>query len=81
MEGSPKTTQPDVTGDCSLSYQMAELFATSKQLISHHIANILKERELYADSVVKDFLTTAADGKNDVTGECPLSYTSIYKNV
>ena len=26
--------------------QMAELFATSKQLISHHIANILKDREL-----------------------------------
>ena len=29
-----------------------------------HIANILKEKELYKDSVVKEFLTTAADGKN-----------------
>ena len=44
--------------------QMAELFATSKQLISHHIANILKERELSEISVVKQYLTTAADGKN-----------------
>ena len=44
--------------------QMAELFATSKQNISMHIANILKEKELYKDSVVKEFLTTAADGKN-----------------
>jgi hypothetical protein len=44
--------------------QMAELFATSKQLISHHIANILKERELNKISVVKQYLTTAADGKN-----------------
>jgi len=44
--------------------QMAELFATSKQLISHHIANILKERELSKISVVKQYLTTAADGKN-----------------
>ena len=44
--------------------QMAELFATSKQLISHHIANILKERELNEFSVVKQYLTTAADGKN-----------------
>ena len=44
--------------------QMAELFATSKQLISHHIANILKERELNEISVVKQYLTTAADGKN-----------------
>ena len=61
--------------------QMAELFATSKQLISHHIANILKDIELDGFSVVKQYLTTAADGKNDVTGECPLSYTSIYKNV
>ena len=44
--------------------QMAELFATSKQLISHHIANILKERELNEMPVVKQYLTTAADGKN-----------------
>jgi hypothetical protein len=44
--------------------QMAELFATSKPNISMHIANILKEKELYKNSVVKEFLTTAADGKN-----------------
>ena len=44
--------------------QMAELFATSKQLISHHIANILKENELDKISVVKQYFTTAADGKN-----------------
>ena len=44
--------------------QMAELFATSKQTISHHIINILKEKELNEISVVKQYLTTAADGKN-----------------
>lgn len=44
--------------------QMAELFATSKPNISMHIANILKEKELKEISVVKKFLTTAADGKN-----------------
>ena len=44
--------------------QMAELFATSKPNISMHISNILKERELDKSLVVKDFLTTAADGKN-----------------
>lgn len=44
--------------------QMAELFATSKPNVSIHIANILKEKELNKESVVKDFLTTAADGKN-----------------
>ena len=43
--------------------QMAELFQTTKQNISYHINNIFKEGELNADSVVKDFLTTAADGK------------------
>jgi len=43
---------------------MAELFATSKQVISHHILNIPKENELNEISVVKKFLTTAADGKN-----------------
>ena len=44
--------------------QMAELFATSKPNISMHIANILKEKDLYKDSVVKQFLTTASDGKD-----------------
>lgn len=43
--------------------QMAELFATSKQNISLHIANILKEQELNDSSVIKEYLTTAADGK------------------
>ncbi len=43
--------------------QMAELFATSKQNVSLHIKNILKDKELDADSVVKDYLITAADGK------------------
>jgi hypothetical protein len=43
--------------------QMAELFQTTKQNISYHINNIFKEGELNVDSVVKDFLTTAADGK------------------
>lgn len=42
---------------------MAELFATSKQNVSLHIENMLKDKELAADSVVKDYLTTAAGGK------------------
>lgn len=44
--------------------QMAELFATSKQNVSLHINSILKDRELDAISVVKEYLTTAADGKS-----------------
>jgi len=44
--------------------QLAELFDTSKQNISLHIINILKENELDENSVVKDYLTTAVDGKN-----------------
>lgn len=44
--------------------EIAELFATSKQNASLHIANILKEGELEAASVVKESLTTAADGKS-----------------
>lgn len=43
---------------------MAELFATSKQTISYHVINILKENELTESSVVKEYLTTAADGKS-----------------
>lgn len=44
--------------------QMAELFATSKQNIGQHISNILAENELDENSVVKNFFTTASDGKN-----------------
>ena len=43
--------------------QLAELFQTSKQNVSLHTNNIFKEKELSPDSVVKDSLTTAADGK------------------
>ncbi len=43
--------------------QLAELFDTSVPNISMHISNILKEKELSENSVVKDYLTTAADGK------------------
>jgi hypothetical protein len=42
--------------------QMAELFAVSKPNISMLIAKIFAEKEL-DDSVVKSYLTTAADGK------------------
>lgn len=44
--------------------QLSELFATSVPNISTHISNILKEKELDRDSVVKDYLTTATDGKD-----------------
>lgn len=40
--------------------QIAELFGTSKQTISHHILNILKEGELPQNSVVKNYMTTAS---------------------
>lgn len=42
---------------------MAELFATTKQNISLHIKNIFEEGELNIGSVVKEYLTTANDGK------------------
>jgi len=43
--------------------ELAELFQTTKQNISLHVRNILSEGELPADAVVKENLTTAADGK------------------
>lgn len=44
--------------------QIAKLFGTSKQSISHHIAGVLKDNELDKDAVVKYYLTTASDGRN-----------------
>ena len=44
--------------------QISQLFDTSKQNVGQHISNILKERELEKNSVVKNYFTTAADGKD-----------------
>ena len=43
--------------------QMAELFLSTKQNVSLHINNIFREDELEENSVVKESLTTARDGK------------------
>ena len=43
---------------------MAELFQTTKQNIGLHLKNIFGEGELAREVVVKDFFTTAADGKS-----------------
>ena len=43
--------------------QMAELFETTRNNVTLHIGNIFKEHELEKDSVCKDSLLTAADGK------------------
>lgn len=44
--------------------EIAELFATTKQNVSLHAANVLKERELIEGLVVKESLTTASGSKN-----------------
>ncbi len=51
---------------------LAELFDTSKQNISYHLQNIFSDGELNKNSVVKEFLTTAADGKK---------YKTLYYNL
>jgi hypothetical protein len=43
---------------------MADLFQTSKQNVGQHLKNIFEEGELGEASVVKNFFTTAADGKD-----------------
>lgn len=44
--------------------QIGELYQKSKATISEHIKNIFEEGELEANSVVRNFRTTAEDGKN-----------------
>lgn len=43
--------------------QMCDLFDKNKRTVSEHIRNIFKEGELVEDAVVRNFRTTAADGK------------------
>jgi len=54
-----------------LFLQIYELFATSKQTASCYISIILKDNELDKNSVVKEFLTTASNGKQ---------YNILYKS-
>jgi len=52
--------------------RIAELYQITKQNVSLHIRNIINDRELEEGSVVKEYLTTAADGKN---------YRTLYYNL
>ena len=62
-----KQTKIDVNFDNETVWltqqQMASLFGQTKQNISLHINNCFKEKELKPNSVVKESLTTAPDGK------------------
>lgn len=44
--------------------QMTELFQRNKRTVSEHIRNVFKEGELEEKAVVRNFRTTAADGKS-----------------
>ncbi len=57
--------------------QLAELFDTSKQNISLHVNNILENNELIEDSVVKEYLTTARDGKRFLTSNNTVKLSHI----
>ena len=57
--------------------QMSELFQTTKQNVSLHIQNLFKEKELPESSVVKEFLTTAPDGKNYQTNKYENSFAQF----
>ena len=46
---------------------MAELFQTTKQNISLHIANIYEDKELLPQATVKEFLTVQKEGNRQVT--------------
>jgi len=54
-----------IDGDtCWMSQKTkGELFETSVANVNQHITHILEEGELDADSVIKEYLITAADGK------------------
>lgn len=44
--------------------QLCELYTTSKANVSEHIKHIFEDAELDKESVVRNFRTTAADGKS-----------------
>ena len=52
--------------------QIGLLFDRDKSVISRHLRNVFRERELDRDSVVAFFATTAADGKT-----CQVEYFNL----
>ena len=48
---------------CLTQSQLVELYQTSKSNLSEHIKHIFEEGELDENSVVRNFRTTASDGK------------------
>lgn len=52
---------------------IAELYGTSVANINTHLRNLFEENELQQDSVIKEYLTTAADGKKYRTKHYNLS--------
>lgn len=51
---------------------MAELFDVTIPTINEHLKNIFESKELDENSVIRKFLTTAADGKNYNTNICAM---------
>ena len=49
--------------------EMVELFDVTKQIVSLHLQNIVKEKELAEDSVVKESLTARIAGARVATTE------------
>ncbi len=63
-DGRAKVALYDKDGSVWMNQnQLAELFDTSKQNIGQHINSVLKDKELDEKSVVKNYFTTASDGK------------------
>jgi len=43
--------------------QMADLFSTERSVVTKHINNIMRSKELHRESVCAEFAHTAEDGK------------------
>jgi len=66
-DGITKVSVRFVDEDLWLSQnQIAEIYKTTKQNISLHIANIYKDKELDESSTVKEFLTVQTEGNRQV---------------
>jgi predicted transcriptional regulator len=63
--------------------EIAELFQTTKQNVSLHAKNIFEDGELAENSVVKESLTTAANGKRykntEIPGFNPVEFNGVKK--
>jgi hypothetical protein len=78
-DGSAHVQRTEMDGSVWMNQaEIAELYQTSKQAISHHIRNVLSEGELTEAATVKESLTVQSEGKRRVSRSIKIDRLAMF---